>query len=170
MLKRTKGYTLVEMMLVIAIMGILASVGPRMMIQLQNFFLLTTARGEIQRDARASIDTINRFLRQGKYRTIHIERKTNMAPYSWIRFKHFDDRFIQFYQDWDPQRSKIVLYMDIDGNVSILSDKIVYIAFTFPQSDNPELVSVSLTMGKAIYKGKEKQLELTIQKIRVMNE
>ncbi len=169
MLKRKKGYTLVEMMLVVAILGILASVGPRLMIQLQNFFLLTTARGEIQRDARASIDIINRFLRQGKHRTIHIDAKSGMGPYSWIRFKHFDDRFIQFYQDWNSTRQKIVLFMDIDGNVNILSDKIIYIAFTFPQSDNPELVSVSLTMGKTIYLGREKQLELTIQKIRVMN-
>ena len=92
-----------------------------------------------------------------------------MSHYSWIRFKHFDDRFIQFYQEYDVGRDKVVLKQQIDDNITILSDKVIYIAFTFPQSDHPQLVSVSITLGKTIYLGKEKELELTIQKIRVMN-
>jgi hypothetical protein len=52
---------------------------------------------------------------------------------------------------------------------SILSKNLVYIAFTFPHTDDPTIVSVSLTMGKSIQLGKKKVLELTIQKVRVMN-
>ena len=61
-----KGYTLAELMLVVAILGILFASGPTLLVQVQNFYLMTNARNEIQRDARASLDTVNRFLRQGK--------------------------------------------------------------------------------------------------------
>jgi hypothetical protein len=51
----------------------------------------------------------------------------------------------------------------------IPSRDLVYIAFTFPRSDYPRLVSVSMTMGKNIELGRRKELELTIQKVRIMN-
>src|SRR5581483_3075113 len=63
--KRT-GYTLTELMMVVAITGILFAAGPPMLVQLQNFWLMTSARYEIERDARITLDTMNRFLRQGK--------------------------------------------------------------------------------------------------------
>jgi len=163
MVRDKRGYTLVEVMLVVAIMGTLASVGPRMLIQLQNFYMLTTARGEIQRDARASLDIINRFLRQAKSRTIHIDSPSGQGPYSRIRFVHYDDRYISFEQQGSD------LIQTIDGNSTTIATNLVYIAFTFPRSDHPKLVSVSITMGKTIYLGQQKELELTIQKIRVMN-
>lgn len=156
-------------MMVVAITGILASIGPKVMIQLQNFYMLTTARGEIQRDARASLENINRFLRQAKHRTIHIDTAGDGSnpgaggPYSYLRFIHFDGRSIAFYQDGNK------LVQVIDGNTNIIAENLIYIAFTFPRSDHPKLVSVSITMGKTIYLGKKKELELTIQKIRVMN-
>lgn len=163
MRKQKNGFTLVEMMLVVAITGIIASIGPRLMVQLQSFYMLTTARGEIQRDARASLDTINRFLRQAKYRTIHIETPTNQAPFSRIRFIHMDERSMTFEQ----QGNKLI--QTINGQTKTIAENLVYIAFTFPRSDHPKLVSVSITMGKTIYLGRQKELELTIQKIRVMN-
>lgn len=158
-----RGYSLVELLMVVAIIGAIAMVGPRLMIQLQNFYLLTTARAEIQRDARATIDVINRFLRQAKWATIIIDTPSGEGPYSRIRFTMIDGRSVQFYQDGQK------LYQVLDTTTTVITRNLVYLAFTFPRSDYPRLVSVSITMGKNTYKGQRKELELTVQKIRIMN-
>ncbi|OGR57536.1 MAG: hypothetical protein A2X36_02740 [Elusimicrobia bacterium GWA2_69_24] len=160
---REGGYSLTEILMVVAIIGILAMVGPRLMIQMQNFYLLTTARSEIQRDARSALDTINRFLRQAKYRTIIIDTPSGQGPYSRITFQHIDGRNFKFYQDGTN------LIQSVDGQTSKIARNLAFVAFTFPRSDFPRLVSVALTMGKTIQRGQRKELELTIQKVRVMN-
>ena len=165
MIKRLRaraGYTLTETMLVVAIIGILATVGPTMMTQLQNFFLMTTARNEIERDARNTLDLMNRMIRQARYGTIVVD-SNGQGPYSRIRFMHIDGRYMEFRQ------SGTSLIAKFNGTESVISKNLVYIAFTFPRTDDPTIVSVSLTMGKAIQLGRIKVLELTIQKVRVMN-
>ncbi|MEK7859310.1 MAG: type II secretion system protein [Elusimicrobiota bacterium] len=163
MKKARRGFSLVELLMVVAILGILSSVGPLLLTQLQNFFLMTTARNEIERDARASLDTINRYLRQAVANTIVIDTPASQGPYSRIRFKHVDGRYMEF-----RQAGKDLVQVN-NTTVSTISRNVVYIAFTFPQSDDPTIVSVSMTMGKSIQLGRRKVLELTIQKIRVMN-
>lgn len=162
-LLRRRGYSLTEMMLVVAIIGAVAMVAPRLLIQLQNFYLMTTARSEIQRDARAALDIINRFLRQAQYRSIVIDTPSGQGPYSRIRFSHVDGRSFSFYQSGRD------LIQESDGKTTTIARNLIYIAFTFPRSDYPRLVSVSVTMGRSIQLGRRKELELTIQKIRVMN-
>lgn len=164
MTRRSRGYSLVELMMVVAVVGTIAMIAPRLMIQLQNFYLLTNARGEIQRDARASIEVINRFLRQAQYRSIIIDSATGQGPYSRIRFTHIDGRTFQYRQQGN------LLIQGVNGSESVLTRNLVYIAFTFPRSDYPRLVSVSMTMGKKTYLEQIKELELTVQKIRVMND
>jgi prepilin-type N-terminal cleavage/methylation domain-containing protein len=158
-----RGYTLTELLMVVAIIGILASIGPTMMTGLQSFFLMTTARNEIQRDARATLDNINRFLRQAKYNTIVIDTPTGQGPYSRVRFQHVDGRNMSFYQ------SGSTLVQEIAGKTMIASKNLIYIAFTYPRTDDPTIISVSITMGKSIQLGRRKVLELTIQKVRIMN-
>jgi hypothetical protein len=150
-------------MIVVAIVGIVASVGPLLMTNLETFYLMTTARNEIQRDARASLDTINRHLRQAVGQTIVIDTPASQGPYSRIRFKHVDGRYMEFRQSGRE-------LIEVIGNTSsTITKNLVYIAFTFPRTDDPTIVSVSMTMGKSIQLGRRKVLELTIQKIRVMN-
>jgi prepilin-type N-terminal cleavage/methylation domain-containing protein len=74
-----RGYTLTEMMLVVAILGIISTIGPLLMNQLQNFYLMTTARNEIERDARNCLDTVNRHLRQAVDGTILIDNVGTMS-------------------------------------------------------------------------------------------
>lgn len=163
MMKRGAGYTLTEMLMVVAIVGIISSVGPLLLTNLQNFYLMTTARADIQRDARVALDTINRALRQAQYDTVTIDTPSSQGPYSRIRFKHVDGRYMEFRQDGN----QLVQVSSI--TTSVVSKNLVYIAFTYPRTDDPTIISVSMTMGKSIQLGRRKVLELTIQKIRVMN-
>ncbi|MBI5631453.1 MAG: type II secretion system protein [Elusimicrobia bacterium] len=163
MMRASRGYTLTELMMVVGIVGIVASTGPTLMTKLEDFYLMSTARSEIQRDARASLDTINRYLRQAVNGTIVIDADSSQGPYSRIRFKHVDGRYMEFRQSGNQ------LIQVIDSNSSVISKNLTYIAFSFPRTDDPTIISVSLTMSKAIQLSRTKVLELTIEKVRVMN-
>ncbi|MDE2492091.1 MAG: prepilin-type N-terminal cleavage/methylation domain-containing protein [Elusimicrobia bacterium] len=162
------GYTLTEMMVVVAILGVLALVGPSLMVGLQNFFLMTGARNEVQRDARASLDTINRFLRQASANSIVIDTPSGGAPYSRISFTLPDGRQMTFYQAGNKLMQTVVSPGGATST-STLSQDLIYIAFTYPRTDDPTIVSVAITMGRNIQLGRRKVLELTIQKVRIMN-
>lgn len=169
-MRTRRGFSLVEMLMVVAILGILSMVGPQLMVQLQNFYLQTRARGDIQRDARTSIENINRFLRQAQYRTIIIDSLSGQGPYSRIRFTTVSGATTTISgANVDFHQNGTQLVELVNGKQTILSNNLVYLAFTFPRSDYPRLVSVSLTMGEATYKGQTLDLELTVQKVRIMN-
>jgi prepilin-type N-terminal cleavage/methylation domain-containing protein len=162
-LESSRGWTLTEMMIGVVITGVLATIGPPVMIQIQRFYLQSGSRSSIQRDARESINIINRFLRQAKSNTIVIDTPTNQPPYSRITFTTSGGKDMVFWQDGDE------LKQQVDGKTNTLSKNLRFIAFTMPRSDDPTILSVSMTMEKATYQGGSKALELTIQKVRVMN-
>ena len=149
--------------MVVGIIGVLFAIGPTLLINLQNFYLTTTARGEIQRDARTALDTINRYLRQGKMGTIYIDTPSGQGPYSRVQFTHVDGRSMTFRQNGNQ------LIQKIDTVESVISKNLAYLAFTYPRTDDPSILSVAITMNKSIQLGQRKVLELTIQKVRIMN-
>jgi len=151
-------------MMSVAVVGILALVGPPMMVQVQRFFLQSQSRASIQRDAREALTIINRLLRQAKSSTLQIDSASGQPPYSRVQFTTTDGRAIMFWQEGTTlyQRSA-------SGSTAPLSKNLRFIAFTMPRSDDPTIMSVSMTMEKATYQGGAKALELTIQKVRIMN-
>jgi prepilin-type N-terminal cleavage/methylation domain-containing protein len=162
-LKSRRGYTLAEMMITVAVMAILASMAAPLLIQVTNFWRLTSARNTIQRDVRASLDTINRFTRQAKSGTVVIDQVTGQPPYSRVTFTSVQNQTVSFYQ------TNNVLYMKLGNSVSTLSKNIAYISFTFPRTDDVSLISVAITTQSPTYLGASKALQLSIQKVRIMN-
>ena len=156
------GYTLIELLMVVAIIGILATLGPTLLTSMNNFFLMTSARYEIQRDARTTLDTVNRYLRQAVGSTVIMDTN-GQGPFSRIRFTHVDGRYMEFRQNGHQ------LIQVIGTSQSVVSNNLIYIAFTYPHTDDISIISVAITMGKSIQLGRRKVLELTIQKVRVMN-
>ncbi len=55
----------------------------------------------------------------------------------------------------------------VAGSTTLISNNVQYIAFTYPRTDDPTIMSVALTMEKATYQGGYKALELSIQKVRI---
>jgi prepilin-type N-terminal cleavage/methylation domain-containing protein len=161
-LNSRSGFTLMESLMVAAIIGVVVLIGPKVMVNLVRFYNLHTAKIEIQRDARVALDLINRLLRQGKSYTVVIDQATNQPPYSRISFETVSGEDVTFYQ-------KGTELFIVNPSTVAISKNLRYIAFTYPRSDDPTIVSVAITMEKATYQGGKKALELSIEKVRVMN-
>ncbi len=156
------GFSLVEMMIVVAILGAIVMGAPVLFTQIYRFYQLHNAKVEIQRDARASLDLMNRFIREAISYTVVIDQVTNQPPASRIRFSTIDGQNIIFYQSGNT------LYQ-VNRSTTTLSQNLQYVAFTYPRSDDPTIISVAMTMEKSTYQGLYKALELSIEKVRVMN-
>ncbi|MBU2530904.1 MAG: prepilin-type N-terminal cleavage/methylation domain-containing protein [Elusimicrobia bacterium] len=166
--KRKSGYTLMELMIVVAIMGILFLAAPRIFKNAFRFVRLSFARAEIQKNARGSLGNINRELRQAVASSIVIDQATGMPPHSRITFTRYrpdgTTRQISYYQSGKK------LYLSADGaDGKMIADSLKYIAFSYPKTDDDSIVSVSLTFEKATYEGASKALQMAIEKVRIMN-
>lgn len=165
-LRRAKpgwGYTLTEAMLVVGIVGILSTLAVPLLINTTNFWRQTTARNDIERDVRVSLDVINRMVRQAQKTTVVVDQVSGQPPFSRITFTTIDGRTISFYQTGN------ILYQKFGSNVSILSRNVGFIAFAYPRTDDTTIVSVAMTAQAATYKGGSKALQLSIQKVRIMD-
>lgn len=152
-----------EMLLTVAIIGVVAGVGAPLLTQMTNFWRQTTARNVIDQDVRASIDTINRFLRQAQSDTVVIDAASGQPPDSRITFTSIQGQTVSFYQSGNK------LYMRLGIVVSTLSSNMAYIAFTYPRTDDISIVSVAITAQASTFRGGKKALQLSIQKVRIMN-
>jgi len=163
MAARRRGYTLTEAMLVVAILGVLATIGPGILLQVNRFFILSRARSDIQREARASMYVINRNLRQAQSSTIVIDCVSGQPYYSRITFTKIQGTTISFYQSGKN------LIQSSGNNAKTLSKNLRYLAFAFPRSDDMTIVSVSLTLEESIYQAQTKALHMASERVRIMN-
>lgn len=164
------GYTLSEAMITVAILGILAGVGAPLMRNMINFWRQTTARYEIERDVRVGLSNINRFMRQAKKSAVTIDRfDADQPPWSRVSFWTVSNDYVRFYQ----QGNKLFMVYTSTATgfttTSKLSERVGYIAFTYPKTQDPSIISVATTMQAPTYLGGKKALQLSIQKVRIMN-
>ena len=134
------------------------------MIQIVRFTRLSQVRAEIQRDARTIFDVIGRDVRQAMASTITVDAASNQPPYSRIQFTRIDGDTVSYYQEG----GKLMHTRNI--MVKELTDDVRYIAFTYPRTDDDQIVSVSLTLEQLTYEGGTKAIQLSVEKVRVMNE
>lgn len=151
-------------MLVVAILGILSSVGANLLLQANRFFIFTRTRLDLQREARAAMYVMTRELRQAQSNSIIIDRAASNQPfYSRITFTKIQGTTMT-YQQSGNQLQQVV------GNQRItLSKNLRYMTFSFPRSDDLTIVSVSLTLEQSIYQGQKKALHMASEKVQVMN-
>ncbi|MFN3550829.1 MAG: PilW family protein [Endomicrobiia bacterium] len=163
-MKNNKGWTLVELLIVVTMFGILTLSVSSMFTHIWQFYRLTWAQKELQEEARVIMELITRNLRNGISQSISISRYDNTQPYySKVSFNTIDGHQVNYYQ------IDRVLYQEIDGNKKILSKNLTYFAITFPKSYEQDIVSVALTLEKNIYELKKKALHMASEKVMVMN-
>ena len=157
------GFTLIEAMMVVAIIGVLALVGPRLFTGMYQFFSQSSARTEIQRDLRVALDQMNRTIRQASAATVNVSQDTGQLPYSKISFTTVDGTAVSYKQSG----RKLI---QVSGtSQKTLVDNVEYLAFTYPQTDINTVVSISFTLQKKTFSGRSTALQMAITKVRVMN-
>lgn len=157
------GYTLTELMVVVAIVGVLGTVSAKIMLQVNRYFIMTNTRTELQREARALMYVVNRGLRQARTDSITVDRVAGQPFYSRLQFTKVQGTSMTFYQNGTE------LVQVVGTKSRVLSKNVKYLAFTLPRSDDLGIVSVSVTLEKGIYQGKTKALHMASEKVRVMN-
>lgn len=158
-----KGFTLVELMIVIAIIGTVAAIAAPLLVNMTSFWRLTQARSVIERDARSAMDLMNRSVRQASSSTIILSNLSGQPPYSEINFTDIKGNVVSFYQEGN------VLYEKFNTTVSMLTKNLAFISFGFPDSSNTGILSIAMTTQKSTYRGLSKALQLSIEQVRVMN-
>lgn len=161
--RRARGHTLIEALLTVAVVSVLASVAAPLMAKATEFWRQTKARIETERDARAALDVIDRFARQAKSATVVVDSASGQPPASRLSFVTGQGVSVSFWQ------SGATLYASVGGRVSKLAANVGYLALAYPRSDDTALLSVSLTALVPTGLGRSKSLQLTIQKVRLMN-
>jgi len=162
-IRKGKGYTLVEVMLVIAVMGIVLSGTFGLLINFTRFWRVSQARLDIQRDARRTLSLMNKTLRQAQQSSITIDQLTGAPPWSRISFNDKNGNAVVYYQSGDR------LYQSVGSQITLMGENLKTLRFSYPSSDDATLLGVSVCFEKATYEGGSKSLQLSIEKVRIMN-
>ncbi|OGS27996.1 MAG: hypothetical protein A2297_00870 [Elusimicrobia bacterium RIFOXYB2_FULL_48_7] len=131
------------------------------------FFSSNQAKLEIQRDARRIINQLNRSLRQARASTVVIDRlNSSQPPWSYISFTTIDNRSYHFYQNG------VKLYMcDLSrGATQQIAENLRHVTFCYPMLPNDEILSISLCFEKYSLGRNVKSLQLSVEKVRIMND
>jgi len=155
---------LVELMIVVAILGIIFTVVPKILLNIHRFSSMNKARLETQKYARETLSQVNKSLRQAHATSIVISKENNQPPCSSLSFQTVDDRHMKYYQ------SGTDLKFATAGGTRTIAENLKYIAFTLPRSDDDNIISVSVTFEKNTYEGGSKALQMAIEKVRIMND
>jgi len=163
-----RGFTLMEMMIVVAIMGVLVVAAPKTFTRVYQFVQLMTARVEIQKNARGALANINRDQRQALADSIVIDSVSGQPPHSRITVTKYNSaggtETMSYYQQGNQ-------LFQARGGVTgkMIANNLRYIASTYPRTDDDTILSISITFEKATYEGGTKALQMAVEKVRIMN-
>ena len=152
-----------ELLMVVAIIGALAMIGPPIYTQTMKFFILGNTKLSLQREARAAMYIMTRELRQAQSSTIVIDQVASQPYYSRISFTTSNGTVETISQNGT------LLMLTEGGTTSTLTKDLSYLAFTFPASDDMTIISVAMTLQEQIYGGALKALHMASEQVQVMN-
>jgi len=168
--KRNAGYTLVEMMMTVMVVGLISLAAPALFANVTRSVLLARAKTELQNEARAAIVRMNAGVKQALAGSIVVSSlNPTEPPYSRIAFSKVPraggapDVIAYFQRNGD-------LVETVNGvERPLLSKNLKDVHFTFPRSEDATLIDIHLALEKPV-RGKETYvMRMSSQRIRVMN-
>lgn len=165
MVKRRRGYTLVELLVVSAILAVVISMGSTLFVRINTFTRISVGKIETQRDVRNLMTLITREMRRALASKITLTRAdATQPPYSKITFQNYLGETVSIWQ------SGRTLTLQKNGTTTFLSKNLRSLLFYFPSSDDMSLVSILLTMEKSDGTGRTQSLQLGGETVRILNE
>ncbi len=165
MVKKTRGYTLVELLVVSAIVAFILSLGASLMIKMNQFFRVSIAKIETQRDLRNDMNLLIREIRQAKSTSVVLSRENaSQPPYSKISFANIAGESMVF---WQAGRD---LNMSKNGQTTTFAKNLHSLIFSYPMTDDPKLISVLLSMEKSAGSKGTYALQVGGESIRLLND
>ena len=162
----TKGFTIVEGMITVAIIAIVAAMGPNLITQITRYWRLQVARANVQKNARISLDFSNRHLRQASATSVTLSQRPSQPPHSWVTFTISTGPLIGTYGIFQEGTN---LNYAKNGTTNTLATDLKFLAFSYPKTDDATIISVSMAFEEATFTGYSKALQLSIEKVRIMN-
>lgn len=165
MVKKNSGYTLVELLVVSAIVAFILSLGSTLFIKMDTFFRISIAKIETQRDVRNLMTLISQDIRQAKASQITLSKNdASQPPYSKITFKNTAGDTIVYWQDGRT------LCMSKNGATSMLANNLRSLFISYPATDNPNLITILVSVEKKADNQRTFAMQMGGETIRLLND
>ena len=161
--RNRRGYSLTEAMIVVAILGTVAAVGSGLFLRMYQFYNMSDARTDVQRELRVILDNMDQDIRRASAASVLVTEDSGQPPYSRINFNTVEGSTVTYRQ------SGHTLIRTHDNYTTTLTKNLWYVAFSYPQTDIATVVSISLTLQKSTFSGRATALQMAVSKVRIMN-
>jgi Tfp pilus assembly protein PilE len=163
----TRGTTLAELMITVVILSVIMLGIQEFFGSGLRFFRSNQIKAEIQRNARTSISLMNRKLREAKSSTITIDRvNSSQPPCSRVTFSTIDSESLSFYQSG----TKLYIADLLRGSTKEMAQDLRVLLFAYPMLYDDKILSISLCFEKGTGSLEQKALQMSVEKIRLMND
>ncbi|MHB2025211.1 MAG: prepilin-type N-terminal cleavage/methylation domain-containing protein [Elusimicrobiota bacterium] len=158
---KAKGYTLVELMIVVVMLGIIGSTVATIMLKTIQAQEMANALNSIQQGAFTSFDVSTSLLRQASAASIVIDSvDASEPPWSRITFN-------------EPATGKTIsLYQKAQNfyiNNVLAFNNLQRLGFYYPDTTSSNVIGISMTFSKSTGSGRSKAVQLFMQNVKIQN-
>jgi prepilin-type N-terminal cleavage/methylation domain-containing protein len=166
--RRSGGFTFIEVLVTLAIVGILFGVVPQIIMQVVRFYNLSMDRLALQRDARIVTEIVVSNLRKAVSTTVRIDQVdvSTQPPYSRIRFETIKGSTVTV---WQENNKLYVTDSVVSPLPRVVTPYLRYLAFTYVGTMDDSVMSVNLCLEKESFR-KKRIFYVTNDRVRILNE
>jgi hypothetical protein len=151
------------MLVASVVMGFLALFVPRVLRQTYESFGINQSKLECQRDARDSIQQIEKDLNQARGASVRVSSPVGQPAFSRIVFQTVDGTTTTIRQDGR------LLKVDRGGGERTVTDRLVAVSFLLSEKGQKRSVHLSLVLGKAPDRRRQYTYAALVRNIVFMN-